>query len=57
MVTEPDITPLLAAARSLGCAVQTGKEMAHGQIEAIAQFFGLSGGISPEFQAQGVTSE
>lgn len=57
VVTEPDITPLLATARTLGCAVQTGEEMAHGQIEAIAQFFELSGDISSEFQPRGVTSE
>lgn len=57
VVTEPDITPLLAAARALGCAVQTGKEMAHGQIEAIVQFFGLLGGTSLNLNADGVTSE
>ncbi|MCA3155269.1 MAG: shikimate dehydrogenase [Burkholderiales bacterium] len=56
VVTEPDITPLLAAARALGCAVQTGKEMAHGQIEAIAQFFGLLGDTSPTSHADGVFS-
>lgn len=43
VVTEPDITPLLAAARASGCAVQTGKDMALGQIEAITGFLGLSG--------------
>jgi shikimate dehydrogenase len=56
VVTEPDITPLLAAARALGCAVQTGKEMAHGQIEAIAQFFGLLGDTSPAPHVDGVFS-
>lgn len=43
VVTEPDTTPLLAAARTRACAIQTGKEMAQGQIEAIAGFLGLSG--------------
>lgn len=57
VVTEPDITPLLAAARALGCAVQTGKEMANAQIEAIVQFFGLLGGTSLNLHADGVTSE
>ena len=57
VVTEPDITPLLAAARALGCAIQTGKEMALGQIEAIVQFFGLLGGTSPAPRAEGVFSQ
>ena len=57
VVTEPDLTPLLAAARALGCAVQTGKEMAQGQMEAIVQFFGLLGGTSLNLHADGVTSE
>ena len=56
VVTEPDITPLLAAARALGCAIQTGKEMAHGQIEAIARFFGLLGDTSSDLHADGVFS-
>jgi shikimate dehydrogenase len=57
VVTEPDVTPLLAAARALGCAIQTGKEMARGQIEAIVQFFGLLGGTSPAPRAEGVFSQ
>jgi shikimate dehydrogenase len=57
VVTEPDVTPLLAAARALGCAIQTGKEMAHGQIEAIVQFFGLLGGTLPAPRAEGVFSQ
>jgi shikimate dehydrogenase len=55
VVTEPNTTPLLAAARVWGCGVQTGKEMARGQIEAIARFLDLTAGLPSTSLLQQVT--
>jgi shikimate dehydrogenase len=40
VITKPEITPFLAAARDRGCAVLTGRDMFEGQGELIASFFG-----------------
>lgn len=40
-VTNREITPLLAAARGRGCRIQTGQDMALGQLPKILSFFGL----------------
>lgn len=44
LITKPEITPLLAAARERGCATQLGREMIAGQADAILDFFGFGGG-------------
>jgi shikimate dehydrogenase len=43
VIPKPEITPLLEAARARGCTVVTGREMVEGQVELIADFFGLPG--------------
>lgn len=40
VVTAPVITPLLDAARSRGCAIQTGPEMAFAQMMLLGEFIG-----------------
>jgi shikimate dehydrogenase len=41
VIPKPDITPLLAAARSRGCTVVTGRDMVEGQAGLVAEFLGL----------------
>jgi shikimate dehydrogenase len=41
VVTEPEISPLLAAARACGLTVQTGRAMAEAQRDIQIAFFGL----------------
>ncbi|MFC3057924.1 shikimate dehydrogenase family protein [Paenirhodobacter populi] len=41
VVMEPEITPLLAAARGIGCAIHPGKPMLEYQTELMSDFFGL----------------
>jgi len=41
VVTEPEISPLLAAARACGLTVQTGRAMAEAQRDIQLAFFGL----------------
>ena len=42
VITKPEVSPLLEAARSKGCATQIGRLMAEGQSAAVADFFGLT---------------
>ena len=49
VVVEPQITPLLAAARERGCHVQPGTVMMDNQLAAMREFFGFpEGDYSPE---------
>ena len=41
VVTDPRVTPFLAAARARGCSVQAGEEMVAAQMEAFARGLGL----------------
>lgn len=41
VVMQPEITPLLAAARSTGCVIHLGRHMLESQIELMADFLGL----------------
>jgi shikimate dehydrogenase len=41
VVMKRETTPLLAAARALGCRVQVGTDMLYEQIPAYLEFFGL----------------
>ena len=41
VVTSPEITPLLAAAKANGNRIQAGSEMAHGQLEHLGAFLGV----------------
>lgn len=41
VVMEPAITPLLAAAQAVGCAIHLGKPMLEHQAELMSDFFGL----------------
>jgi len=41
VVTDPEISPLLAAARACGLTVQTGRAMAEAQRDIQLAFFGL----------------
>ncbi len=42
VVTSPEITPLLAAARARGCSVQTGPQMALAQLGNLGHFMGVT---------------
>lgn len=42
VVTSPEITPLLALARRMGCTVQTGPEMARAQLGNLGHFMGVT---------------
>lgn len=42
VVTSPEITPLLDAARNRGCAIQTGPEMAFAQLGHLGAFMGVT---------------
>lgn len=41
VVTDPAVTPLLAAAREKGCEIQLGAEMAHAQLGLMGRHMGL----------------
>jgi shikimate dehydrogenase len=41
VVTKPPLTPFLLAAQERGCRIQTGPDMAAGQIEILGRFMGL----------------
>ena len=41
VTTKPEITPFLAAARERGLAVQAGRDMVEGQLQALFRFFGF----------------
>ncbi len=41
VITKPEVSPLLEAAREIGCETQIGRLMAEGQSPAAAEFFGL----------------
>jgi shikimate dehydrogenase len=43
VILKPPVSPLLAAAEARGCTVQPGLRMLAGQVEAIADFFGVEG--------------
>ncbi|MNM57098.1 Shikimate dehydrogenase [compost metagenome] len=42
VVTSPEITPLLHRARQLGCAIQTGPQMAFAQLGQLGAFMGVT---------------
>jgi shikimate dehydrogenase len=42
VVTSPEITPLLAAARERGCPIQTGTQMAFAQLGNLGHFMGVT---------------
>lgn len=42
VVTSPEITPLLAAARERGCNIQTGPQMAFAQLGNLGHFMGVT---------------
>ncbi len=42
VVTSPEITPLLNRARQVGCAIQTGPEMAFAQLGHLGAFMGVT---------------
>lgn len=44
IIMKPEVTPLLAHARGLGCVALGGKVMLEGQAEEVARFFGIGGG-------------
>lgn len=48
VVTSPDITPLLAAAKAKGCRIQKGAEMAKAQLEFLGGFMGVMPAADPE---------
>lgn len=41
VVTRPEMTPWLSAARARGCAIQTGLEMTQGQVQEMASHLGF----------------
>jgi len=43
VIPNPEITPLIAAARALGCATTTGRDMHEGQARLAAAYLGLRG--------------
>lgn len=43
VIPNPEVTPLLAAARALGCATITGKAMHEGQARLAAAYLGIEG--------------
>lgn len=51
VVLSREITPLLAAARERGCAVQVGTDMLFEQIPAYLEFFGLPTATAEELRA------
>jgi shikimate dehydrogenase len=51
VVMQPDVTPLLAAARERGCRTQPGIDMLFEQIPLYLEFFGLGSASSDELRA------
>jgi shikimate dehydrogenase len=51
VVMQPDVTPLLAAARQRGCRTQPGVDMLFEQIPLYLEFFGLGRASSDELRA------
>jgi shikimate dehydrogenase len=51
VVMKQTITPLLAAARSRGCAIQVGTDMLYEMIPAYLEFFGLGSATPEELRA------
>jgi shikimate dehydrogenase len=51
VVMQPEVTPLLAAARQRGCRTQAGVEMLFEQIPLYLEFFGLGQASSDELRA------
>ena len=43
VIPNPEVTPLIAAARALGCATTTGRDMHEGQARLAAAYLGLAG--------------
>ncbi|MGG5819433.1 shikimate dehydrogenase family protein [Falsiroseomonas sp. HW251] len=43
VIPNPEVTPLIAAARALGCATTTGREMHEGQARLAAAWLGIEG--------------
>ena len=41
IIIVPEVTPLLAHARALGCKALGGRTMLEGQAEEVMQFFGI----------------
>ena len=48
VVTSPDTTPLVAAAKAKGCRIQRGAEMAKAQLEFLGGFMGVMPAVDPE---------
>lgn len=48
VVTSPDVTPLLALAKTKGCRIQKGAEMAKAQLEFLGGFMGVMPEVDPE---------
>ena len=43
VIPNPEVTPLIAAARALGCATTTGRDMHEGQARLAAAYLGITG--------------
>jgi len=43
VIPNPEVTPLIAAARSIGCATTTGRDMHEGQARLAAAYLGIEG--------------
>jgi shikimate dehydrogenase len=41
VIPNPEVTPLIAAARAAGCATATGRDMFEGQARLAAAYFGI----------------
>lgn len=54
VVLNPEITPLLRAARAKGCRIQTGIDMLYEQIPAYLEFFGFRSATADELRAMKV---
>jgi shikimate dehydrogenase len=55
VVTEPDITPWLAAAKARGCPVQTGYEMMLGQFTLMGRHMGIEFEVTTGSTAPGIS--
>ena len=42
VIPNPEVTPLIAAARAAGCATATGRDMFEGQARLAAAYFGIA---------------
>ncbi len=43
VIPNPEVTPLVAAARAIGCATTTGRDMHEGQARLAAAYLGIEG--------------